>query len=75
MGMPAILCLILGFIIGWAVPDLAEESKPIGNQTPIFNTTIKLPIEAPLTDSTLMPLGSGRSNIAISNDGSFRLHG
>ena len=73
-GLPAILCLILGFIIGWAVPDLVEESKPIGNQTPIFNTTIKLPIEAPLTDSTLMPLGSGRSNIAISNDGSFLVY-
>lgn len=73
-GMSAMLCLILGFIIGWAVPDLVEESKPIGNQTPIFNTTIKLPIEAPLTDSTLMPLGSGRSNIAISNDGSFLVY-
>ena len=69
--IPALVCLLLGIFIGWISTGLIGESESAKNTAPIFNTVIKLPIEAPFTDSTLMPLGSGRSNIAISNDGTF----
>ena len=69
--LPALISLLLGILIGWLSTRLVENSAPAKSTAPILNTVIKLPVEAPLTDSTLMPLGSGRSNIAISNDGTF----
>ncbi len=69
--LPALISLLLGILIGWLGTRLIENPAPDKSTAPILNTVIKLPIEAPLTDSTLMPLGSGRSNFAISNDGAF----
>ena len=69
--LPALISLLLGILIGWFSTRLVENSAPTKSTAPILNTVIKLPVEAPLTDSTLMPLSSGRSNIAISNDGTF----
>ena len=72
--LPAIISLLLGILIGWISIHLFENPAPAKSTAPILNTVIKLPAEAPLTDSTLMPLGSGRSNIAISNDGTFLVY-
>jgi len=69
--LPALISLLLGILIGWLGTSFLKNPAPAKTTAPILNTVIKLPVEAPFTDSTLMPLGSGRSNIAISHDGAF----
>jgi len=70
----ALTSLLLGIFIGWICAGWIEKKESAKPKASTLNTIIKLPIQAPLTDSTLMPLGSGRSNIAISNDGKFLVY-
>ena len=54
--LPAFISLLLGMLIGWLGTSFFKNPAPAKNTEPILNTAIKLPVEAPFTDSTLMPL-------------------
>ena len=69
--LPGFVLLVLGFFLGCFF-SLRNDGDQATSQTKlILNTVIKLPVDAPLADSSVMQLGGEKPNIAISPDGFF----
>lgn len=69
--LPGMVLLLLGFLLGWFSSSRNSDAQPSNPTKPILNTVIKLPVDAPLADSSVMQLGGGKPNIAISSDGAL----